>query len=74
MRSASHSFDVQTDPSVLRETDYGASLQDLTDGGFETRLPPDFCNANGLSQGDTPRQVLWNRDGLIVIDYWVLNE
>lgn len=69
MRSRSPSLDVQTDPTVLREADYAPSLQSLADGGFETRLPNDFARANGLDQGDEPDRVLWNRDGLIVLDY-----
>ncbi len=61
--------EMRADTSALRVADYDPRLQELSDGGFETRIPQDFAIANGLSQSDTPESVLWNRDGMLVLQY-----
>jgi len=61
--------EMRADTSTLRVVDYDPRLQELSDGGFKTRIPQDFANVNGLSQSDTPESVLWNREGMLILQY-----
>jgi len=53
----------------LRKARLRPSLQDRGEKrGYMTRLPIPAVESIGLSQGAEP-EVLWNRDGVIVLDY-----